>query len=175
MVNSEYQKPHPESRRPITNNSLSVTKIISGGQTGVDRAALDFALANGFQLGGWVPKGRRAEDGKTSKKYPNLKETDSKSYSIRTGLNVRDSDATIIIYAGQLSGGSKLTKDLTLKYNKPSLLMDLKKFGPAEAVAIAKKFLESIDCEVLNIAGPRASEDRTIYNRTMEFLVMLFC
>ncbi|PSQ85488.1 MAG: molybdenum cofactor carrier, partial [Bacteroidetes bacterium QH_2_63_10] len=83
-------------------------KIISGGQTGVDRAALDAALAFNVPVGGWCPKGRRAEDGQIPDRYP-LEETPSEAYEQRTAWNVRDSDGTLIITDGSLEGGTALT------------------------------------------------------------------
>ena len=83
-------------------------KIISGGQSGVDRAALDAALAAGLELGGWCPKGRRAEDGPIADRYP-LNETDCESYATRTRWNVRDSDATLILCDAEPAGGTALT------------------------------------------------------------------
>ena len=85
-------------------------QIVSGGQTGADRAALDIALELGFESGGWVPLGRQAEDGKIPDRYPNLRETDSPLPAVRTELNVRDSDATLIVSHGTLVGGTALTR-----------------------------------------------------------------
>ena len=97
----------------------SVPSIVSGGQTGADRAALDWALEHGVACGGWCPKGRKAEDGVIHAKYP-LKESSSSSYLQRTEWNVRDSDGTVIFsLAPKLTGGSLKTKEFARKRNKP--------------------------------------------------------
>lgn len=151
-----------------------IQKIISGGQTGVDRAAFDFALRNGIEIGGFVPRGRRAEDGQISLKYPNLTETKTPHYDERTELNVCHSDATLILSHGRLTGGSLLTKRLAKKYRKPFLHIDFEKLTMTEAVEKTCRWLDSIDCRSLNIAGPRSSADARIYRKTKEFLRKLF-
>ena len=105
-------------------NAGVVKKIISGGQTGADRAALDFAIDHGIPHGGWVPKGRLAEDGPLDPKY-RLRETDSEDHSIRTEKNVLDSDGTLILFYNELSGGSLLTLELARKHDRPVLTIDL--------------------------------------------------
>jgi hypothetical protein len=149
-------------------------KIISGGQTGVDRAALDFALAFGIESGGFVPKNRRAEDGRISEKYPNLIETESGDPAERTELNVKNSDATLILSRGNLIGGSQLTKELAEKYQKPFLHIDFSRLTLEQAIRETLQWLDSIDCEILNVAGSRASEDAKIYRKTKKFLEKLF-
>lgn len=99
-------------------------KIISGGQTGVDRAALDFALNNEIVCGGWCPKGRIAEDGQIHEKYP-LQEASAESYSWRTELNVRDSDATLVLSSGKIGNGTELTIKMAQKMRKPIFIIDL--------------------------------------------------
>ncbi len=99
-------------------------KIISGGQTGVDRAALDAALQCGFPCGGWCPKGRRAEDGRIDDRYP-LSETPKRRYQQRTEWNVRDSDGTLILATGELTGGTLLTARLAEEYERPLFYVDL--------------------------------------------------
>src|SRR5690349_16555122 len=135
---------------------LRLKKIISGGQTGVDRAAFDFALKYGIEIGGFVPRDRRAEDGTIPERYPNLIETNARNYAVRTELNVQNSDATLIISHGKLTGGSKLTKVLAQKHKKPVLHLDLERLTTAEEIQMARKWLVSINCRELNIAGPRA-------------------
>ena len=133
--------------------------IVSGGQTGVDRAALDAALAAGAPIGGWVPKDRLAEDGAIPDSYQGLRETDSRDYAVRTTLNVRDSDATLIVSRGPLSGGSLFTREECLRIGRPVLHIDLARLSPAEAVDIVRRWLAATRPTVLNVAGPRASND----------------
>ena len=150
-----------------------VRKIISGGQTGVDRAALDFALENAIETGGYVPKGRKAEDGRISDKYPNLIETASEIEAERTELNVKLADATLILAQGELAGGSQLTKAFAAEHNKPFLHIDLSSVTITQAAENAKEWLARVNCEILNVAGPRASEDREIYDKAKRFLESL--
>jgi Circularly permutated YpsA SLOG family len=105
---------------------MVLKKIISGGQTGVDQAALDVAISFGIDHGGWIPKGRRTEAGKLPDKYM-LKEMPTSSYPKRTEQNVIDSDGTLIISHGRLSVGSRLTNELANKHNRPCLHIDLNK------------------------------------------------
>lgn len=153
---------------------MKIEKIVSGGQIGVDRAALDFALEKGIEIGGWIPKGRRAEDGRISAKYRNLVETKTRNYAQRTKLNVKDSDATLILSNGELIGGSLLTLELAERFEKPFLHIDFEEPEIDKLVEKAKKWLDSIDCIVLNVAGSRASKDSEIYLKTKEFLKLLF-
>jgi putative molybdenum carrier protein/uncharacterized protein DUF6794 len=150
-----------------------VRKIISGGQTGADRAALDFALEWNITHGGWIPKGRRAEDGKLPEKY-RLKEMDSTDYARRTEQNVIDSDATLIFSHGNLTGGSLLTRKMTLKHGRPRLHVDLQKtnsFGAAQAI---HAWIKEQHISVLNVAGPRQSQDKRIYRATFDILEAAF-
>jgi len=143
-------------------------KIISGGQTGVDRAALDFALNNNIFCGGWCPKGRIAEDGQIHEKYP-LKEAASESYSWRTELNVRDSDATLVLSSGKIGNGTELTIKLAKKMKKPIFIIDLDK----DKDNIEEGFndwLAENSVEALNIAGPRESSAPGIYNKAYHIL-----
>jgi len=148
--------------------------VISGGQTGADRAAFDFALENGLEIGGFVPKNRRAEDGRISDAYPNLTETATRNYAVRTELNIQNSDATLIVSHGPLTGGSRLTKQLAEKHAKPFLHIDFSELTTERAVEKAAEWLASIDGKRLNIAGPRASTDAEIYEKTRRFLAELF-
>lgn len=147
-----------------------IAKIVSGGQTGADRAAFDFALENHIEIGGFVPKNRRAEDGRIAEKYQNLTETETEDPAERTELNVKASDATLILSHGKLMGGSLLTKEFAEKYEKPFLHIDFSDLTVEQAVEKTREWLDSVDCENLNIAGPRASEDREIYDATKKFL-----
>ena len=147
-----------------------VEKIVSGGQTGADRAALDIAFELGIAIGGWIPRGRIAEDGTVPAHYVNLVETDSKIYAHRTELNIRDSDATIIFSFGPLMGGSALTEKLAHTLAKPVLILDLDTFSQAEATACVGEWLAEVQPRVLNIAGPRLSEEPRIAEATGDIL-----
>lgn len=149
---------------------MAIGKIISGGQTGVDRAALDAALARGIEIGGHVPKGRVAEDGRIPERYSGIIETESADPAERTELNVINSDATLIVSRGALAGGSKLTADMAQRHGKPFLHIDLKTTSPAAAIDEINSWIASITCSVLNVAGPRASEDPDIYDMSREIL-----
>ncbi|MGC2237231.1 MAG: putative molybdenum carrier protein [Pyrinomonadaceae bacterium] len=151
-----------------------IAKIISGGQTGVDRAAFDFAIENKIEIGGFVPKNRLAEDGRISDKYPNLQETRSDSPAERTERNVKNSDATLILSHGDARGGSRLTREFAEKYRKPFLHIDFLLSTMGEAQEKIRKWLNSINCRNLNIAGSRASEDAEIYEKTLELLKGVF-
>lgn len=151
-----------------------IKTIVSGGQTGADRAAFDFALEHGIEIGGFVPKGRRAEDGKISASYPNLVETAKRNYMERTELNVQNSDATLIVSHGKLTSGSLLTKKFAEKHQKPFLHIDFLESTIEESVKKTRKWLASIKCKRLNIAGSRASTDAEIYEKTKLFLAELF-
>lgn len=148
----------------------SIEKIVSGGQTGVDRAALDMALEFGIPCGGWCPKGRKAEDGPIDICYP-LKETNSANYRIRTERNVRESDGTLIFTWGEPKGGTALTIKFAQKYKKPYSVVDLSKGGDLKTV---QKWGKVNKIKILNIAGLRESELPCIYNRTVEFLREVF-
>jgi predicted Rossmann fold nucleotide-binding protein DprA/Smf involved in DNA uptake len=151
-----------------------VTKIISGGQTGADRAALDFALASGFSTGGFVPRGRLAEDGTIPASYPDLVETASPDPAERTRLNVLNSDATLILTHGNLMGGSLLTAKLAAEHKKPVLTIDLQEHDLDKAVQIINEWLETTGSVTLNVAGPRASEDGDIYDAVTKLLHEVF-
>ncbi|QQS39966.1 MAG: putative molybdenum carrier protein [Acidobacteriota bacterium] len=143
---------------------IKVEKVVSGGQTGADRAGLDAAVELGLETGGWIPKGRLAEDGLVPRSYSTLKETDSANYPERTELNVRDSDCTVIVSRGKLTGGSLLTFEIAKQYGKPAIHIDLRSESPEKAALRLRDWLERNGCRVLNVAGPRASSDREIYS-----------
>ena len=135
---------------------MDFPKIISGGQTGADRAALDWAMANGIEHGGWCPQGRLAEDGVITAQY-DLRETPKADYLQRTEWNVRDSDATAIIsLASQLTGGSLATAKLASDLGKPCLHLSGLQDAPENARQLAV-FLWRHEVQILNVAGPRAS------------------
>ncbi|HYG35039.1 MAG TPA: putative molybdenum carrier protein [Clostridia bacterium] len=138
--------------------SITGIKIISGGQTGADRAALDWAIEHGIPHGGWCPQGRKAEDGMIDARYQ-LKETPGSSYSQRTEWNVRDADATIIISINRiLEGGSQETLELARQYRKPCLFI-AKAASAKHAGSLLHRFIRQHGAKVLNLAGPRASEE----------------
>jgi len=143
-----------------------IRKIISGGQTGVDRAALDVACELGIPRGGWCPKGRLAEDGPLHLNYP-LKETRSCDYEQRTEWNVRDSDGTLVIHDGIISDGTHLTIVFTSNYKKPCLQVDL---NNAFSKRDFRLWIKEHRVYVLNVAGPREAEKLKIFDRATGFL-----
>jgi predicted Rossmann-fold nucleotide-binding protein len=142
-------------------------KIISGGQTGVDRAALDVALELGIPIGGHLPRGRKDENGDIlpEDKYANMQETDTDDVNVRTELNVRNSDATLVFSHGTLSGGSKYTQRMARKHGKPCLHVDFDKHDADQAVLLVKTWLSDRQPRVLNVAGPRASKDPEVNSK----------
>lgn len=146
-------------------------RIVSGGQTGADRAALDVALELGFEAGGWVPLGRLAEDGTIPEHYLNLREAESELPAVRTELNVRDSDATVIFSHGALAGGTALTEALALEFAKPLLHLDLDRISELKASATLHDWLTRQCPGTLNVAGPRESEDPAIHAATKRVLI----
>ena len=151
-------------------------RIVSGGQTGVDRAALDAALATGFPCGGWCPRARRAEDGRIADHYP-VEELASAGYRPRTRANVRDSQATLILVAtsvSALSGGTRLTASEARRLGRPLLVVDMP--GPAGRHIRITEILAWIganDITVLNVAGPRESTSPGIYDAAYGLLTDL--
>ena len=145
-------------------------EIVSGGQTGVDRAALDTALALGLKVSGWCPAGRRAEDGQLDARYP-LSETAERDYLQRTRWNVRDSDGTLILGSIEDSPGTDATAEVAKEHDRPLLVLDWSEEG---AVSIAIQWIEVHGIVKLNIAGPRESESPGAYQRTARLLNKLF-
>ncbi len=141
-------------------------KIISGGQTGVDRAALDVALEFGIPCGGWCPKGRRAEDGMVPDRYW-LRETKAFGYNTRTRLNARDSDGTLVLNRGPLEGGTLYTVRVAREMDKPCLVVDL---AAENGLEEASHWLRHHNIQVLNVAGPRESKQSGVHDQALEFL-----
>ena len=141
-------------------------EVVSGGQTGVDRAALDAALDLDLTVGGWCPLGRRAEDGPIPGRYP-LRETPARNFAQRTEWNVRDSDATLILYRGALTAGSARTAEHAARYGRPLLALDL---DAAPDPAAAADWVRRHGVRVLNCAGPRESGAPGIYTEARVWL-----
>jgi len=141
-------------------------RVVSGGQTGVDRAALDVALELGIPCGGWCPRNRRAEDGEIPPWYP-MQETPSRDYRVRTRWNVRDSDATLVLTRGEARGGTLLTVRLAVALGRPLRVVDLTLDPEPGAV---REWLETRRIQVLNVAGPRASEHPGLAGQVRAFL-----
>ena len=135
-------------------------KIISGGQTGVDRGALDAALEAGAACGGWCPRGRKSEDGVIDKRYP-LTETTSTQYVVRTKQNILDSDGTLVIYFDELEGGTARTLEFCQELKKPCYLVNAKLLSLEQAAEKTKTFIQRNSISRLNVAGPRASKEPT--------------
>lgn len=148
---------------------LMLRRIVTGGQTGVDRAALDVALTLGIRCGGWCPAGRLAEDGVIAPSYP-LQETPFAEYETRTFLNVRDSDGTLVLTFGIPADGTAYTIECASKLGKPCLVIDLEQKDAQEPVRI---WLDEHHITVLNIAGPRASKVPRAYEGALRFLFKL--
>ena len=149
-----------------------LAKIISGGQTGVDRAALDAAISLKIPHGGWCPRGRLAEDGTIPESYA-LRQTQTGRYAQRTEKNVLDSDATLILCHGKPSGGTLLTAQLAERHEKPFLLVDLDEL-PDATIDYVRRWLATQAIEILNVAGPRESQSQGIYEESLELLTRIF-
>jgi len=151
-------------------HSLPIIKIISGGQTGADRAALDWAMSRGFEAGGWCPEGRLAEDGRIPEKYP-VSELVGAGYRKRNRLNVESSDATLILNLGILDGGTLQTKLFAEQLKKPWLLLQLDDGVDMQARANAlTSWLRDTRTRILNIAGPRESKRPGIHAQSIALL-----
>ncbi|MBE9549882.1 MAG: putative molybdenum carrier protein [Proteobacteria bacterium] len=152
-------------------------EVISGGQTGVDRAALDTAIRYDLACGGWCPPGRLAEDGPLSNHYP-LTELKSGGYPARTRRNVKDADATLIIHGGVAGRGTGLTINTCKQLDKPMLILNLKGVNANSDFSEQKKsiteFLNTHKVKVLNVAGPRASGWAGGYGLSRKILAPVF-
>jgi hypothetical protein len=142
-------------------DALMLKQIISGGQTGADRAGLDAALSAGFPAGGWCPTGRQAEDGPIDSRYP-LQEL-AGGYRQRTRRNVEAADGTAIFYASRLQGGTELTVAFCIKTGQPYKLIDIDLVTPQQAAHLLSIFVREERIESLNIAGPRHSGCPAVY------------
>jgi hypothetical protein len=151
--------------------AFAIAKIVSGGQTGVDRAALDVALELDIPCSGWCPKGRRAENGPIPERYP-LEETPLPFYPQRTEWNIRDSDGTLVLTMGKPDGGTALTIALARRFKKPCLVIDLKKSPEFNAV---RNWIQTNQLQILNVAGPREKDILRIYPKARRFLHRLLC
>lgn len=160
--NAEPLNRHAMPHRPI--------KIVSGGQTGVDRAALDFAIESEISHGGWCPAGRVAEDGSIADQYQ-LTETNVRSYPARTKMNVRDSDATLILYRKPMGSGTALTMRIARQTSKPLLVIQIDQFDSAKQII---DWLDDHRPQVLNVAGPRESGCPGIHVETRALLATVF-
>jgi hypothetical protein len=151
---------------------LAISKIVSGGQTGVDRAALDVAIYLDIPHGGWCPAGRRAEDGPIPVGYQ-LRETDQRDYSVRTEKNVIESDGTLILYRNKLSGGTELTLRLARKHRRPRICFDLAgdSSSMTDQILAFASWLSANNIGVMNVAGPRESTAQGIGRQAEAFLV----
>jgi Circularly permutated YpsA SLOG family len=144
-------------RRSATAATVKALKIISGGQTGVDRAALDAALRHGIESGGWCPAGRLDEFGKIPDHYP-IRELQGGGFAERTLQNVKDSDGTVVMYPGELRGGSEQTIRFCVELQRPHQLIDASKLATEDAAQLIADFVRKNKIDILNVAGPRQSE-----------------
>lgn len=156
-----------------------IRKVISGGQTGADRAGLDAAIDSGFDHGGWCPRGRKASDGPIPEKY-NLQETEEEDYPPRTERNVRDGDGTIIFCSSKrMSPGCRLTRALCVKHQKPYKLVDVDILryeiaqGDEQTIQALREWIEEDGIETLNVAGSRENKSPGIYFLTYETVTAL--
>jgi len=148
---------------------MALHKIISGGQTGADIAGIDAAVANGIPYGGWLPKGRKTEIGPLDEKYKMVAMVTG-GYLKRTKQNVIDSDGTVILTHGRLTGGSKKTSDFAVALNRPWLHLNMLELSVDDAVTRLLDWIKQYDIGVLNVAGSRASKDGDIYNITLKII-----
>ena len=159
--------------RLVCAEQMKIIRVISGGQTGADRAALDAAVVCGVDHGGWCPKGRFAEDGPIPAKY-NLQETEDEDYPSRTKANVEAADLTLIFSRGPLRGGSLLTQKFAQELGKPCVHIDLLEYSDIfQALEKLPELCPNVGKIVLNVAGPRASNDPEIYTAVYEAMISL--
>ncbi len=142
-------------------------KIVSGGQTGVDRAALDVALELGIACGGWCPAGRWAEDGPITRRYP-LRETPTADPAVRTEWNVRDSDAALLLTSDGASPGTDLTREIARRLGRPVFTWPV---DAIEDVGLFRRWLQVHAARTLDVAGPRESEAPGVYEDARRILL----
>ncbi len=150
-----------------------IKKIVSGGQTGADQAALDAALKFGISHGGWISEGRQTENGPLDIKYK-LIEIPGGRYIDRTEKNVEDSNGTLIASHGELNGGSEYTRTMAIKHNRPWIHIDLNRNHLSDAAHTVFSWIKNNKIEVLNVAGPRLSKEPSIYREVTKLLENLF-
>jgi len=150
-----------------------IKKIISGGQTGVDQAALDVAIKLDIAHGGWIPRGRLTEKGPLPKKY-HLQETAGSSYTERTEKNVLEAEGTVIIARGKLTGGSEYTRQMAARHTRPWLYIDLEQMSAFQAASAINEWVKLNKIEALNVAGPRESKDPAIYRDAFGIIESVF-
>lgn len=168
---SKGQGAAPEQRRdpqPARNR----IKVVSGGQTGVDRGALDAALELNIECGGWCPQGRLAEDGPIPEHYP-MQEIEGGDHRDRIRKNVLDSDGTAIIYFGEIEGGTENTLDDCVQLAKPYQLINGAETQPGQAAKLIADFVRERGLQTLNIAGPRASKVEKGHKYALDTVRML--
>lgn len=159
--------------------SATLTQVVSGGQTGVDRAGLDAAIFHNIPHGGWCPAGRRAEDGRIPDTYQ-LREMESANYAVRTRQNVKDSDGTLILFEDTMSRGTELTAKCARQLKRPLIsvdvieLLDWDEDRFADEIEKVISWLEAENVNVLNVAGPRESTSPGIGGIARMFLLKLF-
>ena len=159
--------------------SATLTQVVSGGQTGVDRAGLDAAIFHNIPHGGWCPAGRRAEDGRIPDTYQ-LREMESANYAVRTRQNVKDSDGTLILFEDAMSRGTELTAKCARQLKRPLIsvdvieLLDWDEDRFADEIEKVISWLEAENVNVLNVAGPRESTSPGIGGIARMFLLKLF-
>lgn len=148
-----------------------LTRIISGGQTGADQAGLDAAIACGLEHGGWIPRGRRTENGKLPKRYL-LRETDDTGYPERTRKNVLAADGTVVFTRGKPSGGSALTLAIARKLRRPALHIDLARCDRLAAAVTLYEWLLENRIKTLNVAGRRESKAPGIHGEVYKIITI---
>jgi len=167
------QELNEKERRAANTVKNQLTKIVSGGQTGTDRAALDCAIQFGLEHGGWCPAGRIAEDGVIPQHYQ-LNELAEAGYKQRTRQNIIESDGTLILNLGELDGGTLATSRLAKHLQKPHIVLQLDSDDLEDDVASVISWLAQSQIKVLNVAGARESKRQGSYQLAREFLQQLF-